>query len=787
VCVTIINGTAGDDVLLVQIGSITGVSSNSSYRQSGPGIAFSPDGWKMAFQAFGDNIVPGVGSKTSPEVYIEDLRSGVVSVLSTDSSGHPANSFAANPLFSADGTSVAFNSWATNLPGSGYGGIQIYLKNLNTGVVTAQSVTPGGVHPDANTWIDGFAGGKIFFQSGASNLGASDGLGHEYVKDLSTGAITLLPHTAGAYAATVSADGSQIAFLDSTQRAYVMNVATGVATLVSTALNGASANSYVSALALSADGTKVAFSTHASNLVAGDINGVDDIFVKDLQTGVVTLVSADASGHEGNWASFRPVFSPDGSKIAFTSYANNLVAGDSNGDLDAFVKDLTTGEVTLVSVSNTGQQSVGANIENLTFSPDGSRIAFTGDDVLTPGAVAGDITLYVKTMVTAVAGGAGADTFVLAPGQGGHAVISDFSSAQGDKLDLNGFTAIHTLTNLLAHAVQSGPDTVINFDDSSSLTLSNVTAVSLTAAQFLFSPGSTPVPPADFNHDAVSDVLLRNNTTGDFGYMALTPLGGASWHAVGGSDASYGVFAVADFNGDGASDMLLRNDTTGDVGFMDMTPGGGPVWHDIGGSAVSYTVQGTGDFNGDHVTDMLWRNDTTGDVGYTALTSSGGAGWVHLGNSSTAYTVEGTGDFNGDGVSDLLFRNDSTGDVGYTALTPSGGARWVYLGGSATAYAVQGSGDFNGDGVSDLLFRNQITGDYGYTALTRSGGASWHALGVSDPTYAIVATGDFNGDGRADVLQRNATTGDYGYMATTSSTGVWHDIGTVASGYFVVA
>jgi Ca2+-binding RTX toxin-like protein len=382
-------------------------------------------------------------------------------------------------------------------------------------------------------------------------------------------------------------------------------------------------------------------------------------------------------------------------------------------------------------------------------------------------------------------GGAGADTFVFTPGQAGASVITDFSAAQGDKIDLTAFSAVHSLGGLAGHIAQSGPDAVITLD-TSSVTLSGVTASSLTAARFLFTPaGSTPAP-ADFNHDGLSDVLLRDSTTGDFGYMAPSAFGGSSWQAVGASNPSYGVFAVADFNGDGASDMLLRNDTTGDVGFMDLTPGGGPVWHDIGGSAVSYTVQGTGDFNGDHVTDMLWRNDTSGDVGYTALTSSGGASWVHLGNSSTAYTVEGTGDFNGDGVSDLLFRNDSTGDVGYTALTPSGGARWVYLGGSATAYAVQGSGDFNGDGVSDLLFRNQTSGDYGYTALTPSGGASWHALGVSDPTYAIVATGDFNGDGMADVLQRNNATGDYGYMATTSAAGVWHDVGVTDAAHFII-
>jgi Ca2+-binding RTX toxin-like protein len=514
-----------------------------------------------------------------------------------------------------------------------------------------------------------------------------------------------------------------------------------------------------------------------------------------------TGVGSDTLGNFQNLtgSAFADTLTGDaGANVIFGGVGNDLI--DGHGGADALdggtgvntVSFASAGAGVTVSLALQGSaQATGAgsatlsHFQNLTGS--GFADTLTGDagaNVIVGGG--GADAINGGGGADTLTGGAGADTFAFAPGQTGASVITDFSVGEGDKIDLTAFRAVHGLAGLAGHIAQSGPDTVITLD-TRSVTLSGVTAGSLTAAQFLFAPaGSIPVAPADFNHDGLSDILVRDSTTGDFGYMALSPLGGSGWQAVGASNPSYGVFAVADFNGDGASDMLLRNDTTGDVGFMDMTPGGGPVWHDIGGSAVSYTVQGTGDFNGDHVTDMLWRNDTTGDVGYTALTSSGGAGWVHLGNSSTAYTVEGTGDFNGDGVSDLLFRNDSTGDVGYTALTPTGGARWVYLGGSATAYAVQGSGDFNGDGVSDLLFRNQTTGDYGYTALTRSGGASWHALGVSDPTYTIVATGDFNGDGMADVLQRNTATGDYGYMATTSAAGVWHDVGVTDAAHFII-
>ena len=95
-------------------------------------------------------------------------------------------------------------------------------------------------------------------------------------------------------------------------------------------------NSGSSGPAISADGRYIAFSSSATNLVAGDGNGVVDIFLHDTQTGTTTRVSVDAAGVESNGHSTNPAINEDGSFVAFQSDASNLVANDTNGRRDVF-------------------------------------------------------------------------------------------------------------------------------------------------------------------------------------------------------------------------------------------------------------------------------------------------------------------------------------------------------------------------------------------------------------------------------------------------------------------
>ena len=91
---------------------------------------------------------------------------------------------------------------------------------------------------------------------------------------------------------------------------------------------------------LSADGTKVVFFSLASDLVSGDFNNSWDVFVKDLSTGIITCASTSSTGIQGNSHSFDPVLSADGTKVIFYSHSSNLVPGDTNNRADVFIKYL---------------------------------------------------------------------------------------------------------------------------------------------------------------------------------------------------------------------------------------------------------------------------------------------------------------------------------------------------------------------------------------------------------------------------------------------------------------
>jgi Tol biopolymer transport system component len=126
---------------------------------------------------------------------------------------------------------------------------------------------------------------------------------------------------------------------------------------------------------ISADGRFVAFTSFASNLVGGDTNGRSDAFVHDLSTGVTERVSVSSTGHQANGGSGSESISGDGRLVAFQSDASNLVGHDTNGAYDAFVRDLKTGKTRRVSLSSAGQQGNG-NSYDPSISADGRFVAF---------------------------------------------------------------------------------------------------------------------------------------------------------------------------------------------------------------------------------------------------------------------------------------------------------------------------------------------------------------------------------------------------------------------------
>lgn len=134
------------------------------------------------------------------------------------------------------------------------------------------------------------------------------------------------------------------------------------------------------------EGRFLAFSSTSSNLVPSDLNGQEDVFIKDLRSGEVRRLSLGINGSESNGASSYPAMSGDGRVVVFESYASNLVPGDTNSSRDVFVVDLDTMEIERLSVSSSGAQASGESF-NAVLDLSGGRVAFTSD---APNLVGGD-------------------------------------------------------------------------------------------------------------------------------------------------------------------------------------------------------------------------------------------------------------------------------------------------------------------------------------------------------------------------------------------------------------
>ncbi len=200
------------------------------------------------------------------------------------------------------------------------------------------------------------------------------------------------PSSVNAKYPSISADGRFVAFESDSALVvgdgnnagdiFLHDRQTGETTLISINSNGTQADWYSYNAAISPDGDHIAFSSRATNLVAGDTNNTDDIFVHNRLTGVTTRVSIASDGTQANGGSGHPSFSIDGRFVAFQSGATTLVADDTNNAEDIFVHDRQTGNTTRVSVvSLNGFQSNGDSFNHYdrSISADGRFVTFSSD------------------------------------------------------------------------------------------------------------------------------------------------------------------------------------------------------------------------------------------------------------------------------------------------------------------------------------------------------------------------------------------------------------------------
>ena len=378
--------------------AITRASTNPDGSQSdgsASGASISGDGTLVAFQSQANDLVAPAAAPLTLGVYVKNLTTGAVTRASALGDATPIDSFNVAPSLAADGSAVAFRS---NLGIAG-GSAQAVVKTLGSGAFTIASAAADGTRGNQDTSDVSLSGDgrTVAFATRSTNLAPNDtnGSSDVFVRDLTTGTLTRTSTAAdgsqadaGSVLASMSVDGRHVAFQsDATNLVagdtngvtdvYVKNLTTGAITRASTAADGSQGNGVSTGASLSRDGNLVAFVSRADNLVAGDTNLSADVFVKNLTTGAVTRVSTASDGTQSSGdATGIARISADGTKVAFTSFADNLVPGDTNLSTDVFVKDLTTGALTRVSTAADGTQSNGANFVSPTLSADGSRVAF---------------------------------------------------------------------------------------------------------------------------------------------------------------------------------------------------------------------------------------------------------------------------------------------------------------------------------------------------------------------------------------------------------------------------
>jgi Tol biopolymer transport system component len=280
--------------------------------------AISSAGRYVAFGSLASNLVEGdTNGKT--DIFVRDRETGTTTRVSVDSAGNESDGFSEEPAISPDGRYLAFTSGATNLvPGDTNYYADVFVYDRQTGVTERVSLESGGYQAIGGNSV-GHAisadGRYVAFDSEAVNMvragscgvSWSGGCSDVFVHDRHTGVTERVSVSSdgvwanrGSGGATISSDGRYVSFTS------------GASNLV--------------------DGD--------TNMCAPEYN-CPDVFVHDRLRGATTRVSVDSGGGQSNsWSGLTSFMSADGRHVTFGSLATNLVAGDTNGVGDVFVHDL---------------------------------------------------------------------------------------------------------------------------------------------------------------------------------------------------------------------------------------------------------------------------------------------------------------------------------------------------------------------------------------------------------------------------------------------------------------
>lgn len=312
-------------------------------------------------------------------VVVADQSTGKTERVDVNTAGQPANDSSRLAGMTLDGRYVAFTSYATNLVNGAPQGSLFIRDRLRrvTELVPVEENLRQGLLVDPLVALSADAKYVAF-----GNLDLANVYVYDRTRRV-TEVVNLEPGNASRYslAPDISADGRYVAFTSgifgqASNNVFVRDRVTGVTDLVSVGVEGQPAEG--TKPAISADGRYVAFVSSASSLVAGDTNNVDDVFVRDRVQKVTQRVSVSSTGKQADGFSFAPAISPDGHYVAFRSEASNLVSGDKNKFEDVFVRNLKQKITERVSVNSTGQQTNGVSSQP-SITIDSRVVALTSD------------------------------------------------------------------------------------------------------------------------------------------------------------------------------------------------------------------------------------------------------------------------------------------------------------------------------------------------------------------------------------------------------------------------
>lgn len=327
-----------------------------------------------------------------------DALASSVKLVSQSSSGAQGNAFSVRPEISCDGRRIAFISMGGNLDEARPDppNLNIYLRSRDAGTTRLVSVGPSGI--PTGTSVDPSLSGSgryVAFSSNSDSLveGIQPTGKQVYLFDAQSSRIVLASRGTDGRAGnansgypSISADGSKVAFsseasnlvandTNAASDVFVFDLDNGEVRRVSTSSAGEQANGPSDQASISAEGTRVAFRSAATNLVPDDHNNVQDIFLRDLPGATTGLASVGDDGTQGDAPSSEPSLSRDGNRLAFSSAASNFSSLDGNHVDDIYLRDFAADKTTLVSRAGNGAAGNGFSVQPR-ISADGSRVVF---------------------------------------------------------------------------------------------------------------------------------------------------------------------------------------------------------------------------------------------------------------------------------------------------------------------------------------------------------------------------------------------------------------------------